>query len=38
LTLELVQRTTKIPFGGKELATVTLVFEANGAGSWDSPA
>lgn len=37
-TLELIQRTTKIKYAGKELATVTFVFEGNGAGAWTSPA
>lgn len=37
-TLELTKRVTAIPFKGKNLATVTLTFEANGAGTWDSPA
>lgn len=35
-TLELTERTTEIPLDA--LATTTLVFEANGAGAWDSPA
>lgn len=35
-TLQLTERTTEIPWDG--LATTTLVFEANGAGTWDSPA
>lgn len=36
-TLELTKRVTEIPFKGNEIAKVTLTFEANGAGTWDSP-
>jgi hypothetical protein len=37
-TLQLTKRVHKIPFKGTNLATVELTFEANGAGTWDSPA
>jgi len=35
-TLELTERTTEITLTG--IAQTTLVFEANGVGTWDSPA